>query len=78
MKKLLFGCFMLSSSLVFATPPTDMNSKWVCTTNASSGKETSDKAADDIMAKTSGAVVNSFDYAAKNCRDCTKITCKLQ
>jgi hypothetical protein len=77
MKKLLIGCLILSTSSVFAVTQTDMNTNWVCSTNASSSKETTDKAADQIMVKTPGSATSAFDFAVKNCRDCTKITCKV-
>jgi hypothetical protein len=78
MKKFIFSVVLLSAFSVFAEKQTNMNNNWVCSTNASSSKNRTEKAADDIMAKTPGNAVNSFVFAAKNCRNCTKITCKLK
>ena len=78
MKKVLIGFLILSSSISFAASKTDMQSKWICKTNASSSDVASDKAADDKMAHFEGSAAQSFSYAAENCRDCTKITCKAK
>lgn len=78
MKKLIIGCLILGSSVGFAATQTHMHSKWICTTNASSAKTTTEKAADDKMAKAQGSASQSFAYAKKHCRDCTKITCTAQ
>ena len=78
MKKLIIGVFILGSSLSFAATQSDMNSKWICTTNASSSEVAADKAADDKMANTQGSAMKSFASATQNCRDCTKITCELK
>lgn len=52
---------------------------WICTTNASSPTSGSpDEQADQTMAKNADAGNSAFDFALKNCRDCTKITCELQ
>ncbi|WP_454783543.1 hypothetical protein [Legionella sp. WA2022007384] len=74
MKKLILAVFILSSNVGFSA--TDMNTNWNCTTNASSSDVAADKAADDQMANKQGPVADSFAFAAKNCRDCTKITCE--
>ncbi|WP_454785043.1 hypothetical protein [Legionella sp. WA2024007413] len=74
MKKLILAILILSSNVGFSA--TDMNSKWNCTTNASSSDVAADKAADDRMANKQGSAADSFAFAAKNCRDCTKITCE--
>ncbi|MFT4058525.1 MAG: hypothetical protein QM652_03150 [Legionella sp.] len=78
MKKLIICSLVLSSSIGFAATQTDMNSKWICTTNASSSDNPSDKSADDKMANTQGSAAQSFSFAAQNCRDCTKITCEAK
>lgn len=78
MKKLILCLFILGTSAGFAATKTDMNSKWICTTNASSSDVAQDKAADDKMANTQGAAAQSFSFAAQNCRDCTKITCEVK
>lgn len=79
MKNLIIGLsLILGTSAVFAASSTDMSAKWVCTTNASSSDVAADKAADDQMAKHEGAAADSFAFAAKNCRDCTKITCEAK
>ncbi|KTD41070.1 hypothetical protein [Legionella parisiensis] len=52
---------------------------WICTTNASSPTSGSpDEQADQAMAKNAASGNTAFDFALKNCRDCTKITCELQ
>lgn len=71
------GVLLLGSCVCFATEPTDMKSNWICTTNASSADNYKDRVADDKMAHTPGSAEKSFAFAAKNCRDCTKITCEL-
>lgn len=80
MKKILLGLtfLMASTAVAFADGATSMESKWICTTNASSSDVAADKAADDQMAKEQGAASKAFDFASKNCRDCTKITCEVQ
>jgi hypothetical protein len=77
MKKLLLGLVFLGSSTVFAAAATDINKNWTCTTNASSTEVATEKAADDQMANTQNSATASFEFAAKNCRDCTKITCEV-
>ncbi len=69
---------VLGTSTVFAASTTDMTTNWVCTTNASSSDVASDKAADEQMEKSHNSAASSFDFAAKNCRDCTKITCEAK
>ncbi len=79
MKKIttiLLGLFLGTS--VFAASSTDMGSKWICTTNASSSDVQADKDADDKMAKQQDSASNAYAFAAQNCRDCTKITCEAQ
>jgi hypothetical protein len=78
MKKLLLVILMFCTSFVFAASVTDMTSKWICTTNASSSDVAADKSADEQMKNTAGSASDSFAFAAKNCRDCTKITCEAQ
>ncbi len=80
MKKIFLAIsfLMLGTSFAFAVGVTDMNSKWICTTNASSSDVATDKTADDQMANTPGAAASSFAFAEKNCRDCTKITCEVK
>lgn len=80
MKKILLtmSFLMLSTSFAYATSATDMSTNWICTTNASSSDVADDKTADDKMAKTAGSAADSFDFATKHCRDCTKITCETQ
>ncbi|STY28538.1 Uncharacterised protein [Legionella wadsworthii] len=52
---------------------------WICTTNASSPDSGSAAdQADKTMAKNAANGNSAFDFALKNCRDCTKITCELQ
>jgi hypothetical protein len=80
MKKLFLTMtlLILGTSFVVAASATDMTTKWTCTTNASSSDLSRDKASDDQMSKATGSVGESFAYAAKNCRDCTKITCEAK
>lgn len=78
MKKLIIGLSLLTTVTAFAATSTDMKSKWICTTNASSSSEAADKNADDKMAKNQESAKASFKFAAKHCRDCTKITCEAQ
>lgn len=78
MKKLIISFFILGASASFAAANTDLNSKWICTTNASSSETATDKTADDKMANNQSSALESFNFAAKNCRDCTKITCELK
>lgn len=78
MKNFLLAATILifGTSFSFAASSTDMNTKWVCTTNASSSDVSTDKAADAQAAKTASSATDSFAFAAKHCRDCTKITCE--
>jgi hypothetical protein len=57
---------------------TNHKSKWICTTNARSGDNYKDRVADDKMAYTQSSAEKAFAFAAKNCRDCTKITCEVK
>lgn len=66
------------STFVFAAGTTDLTSKWICTTNASSSDVAADKTADEQMKNTAGSAADSFAFATSNCRDCTKITCEVQ
>lgn len=72
------GLLVLISTTSMADSITKMNANWICTTNASSSSIESEKAADDKMAKNAVSAVEAFNYAAANCRDCTKITCEAQ
>ncbi|USQ15294.1 hypothetical protein J2N86_15135 (plasmid) [Legionella lytica] len=78
MKKLIMVLLVLSTSAVYAVSTTDITQNWVCTTNASSSDVATDKAADEQMAKTHNSAASSFEFAVKNCRDCTKITCEAK
>jgi hypothetical protein len=78
MKTFIFGLTFLITSTAFAATTTDMDTKWICTTNASSSSVEAEKSADDKMAKQQGSAKASFEFATKNCRDCTKITCEAQ
>lgn len=62
-----------------STTPVANTGMWICTTNASSPTSGSpDEQADQTMAKNAANGATAFDFALKNCRDCTKITCELQ
>jgi hypothetical protein len=81
MKKILFALsFLIINSgpaiAVSNQPPTSLDEKWTCTTNASSSDIDADKTADDYMAQAQGSASKTFDFAASNCRDCTRITCE--
>lgn len=79
MKKLLLAAAILAlGTSSFAATATDMSNKWICTTNASSSDVAADKTADEQMKNTAGSAADSYAFAAKNCRDCTKITCEAQ
>lgn len=69
---------ILAASISFAANKTDINTNWVCTTNASSPSTDADKAQDDQMAKTASSAVKAYSMAVQNCRDCTKITCEVK
>lgn len=69
------GTFLIASS-AFAANPTSLAANWTCKTNASSATTDAEKAADKLMSENTKSASEAFDVAAKNCRDCTKITCK--
>lgn len=75
---IIASIFVLVASTSMAATKTAMDSKWICTTNASSSSLEADKTADKQLASKSSSATNSFAAAAKNCRDCTKITCEAQ
>jgi len=78
-KTITFSLLLATASFATnAASLTDLNAKWTCTTNASSSDNADEKAADDHMKNTKGAAADSFAFAAKNCRDCTKITCEAE
>ena len=66
--------FMASAGIASTTTSLDTN--WTCKTNASSSSNDADKQADTKMSKDAKSASESFNYAAQNCRDCTKITCE--
>ena len=73
------GTLMLVASTGFAVTKTDMDAtKWICTTNASSSDVEADKAADKQMADVGSSSAKAYEFAAQNCRDCTKITCEVK
>ncbi|WP_131783256.1 hypothetical protein [Legionella gresilensis] len=86
MNKVILGfSILMAGSVAFAssstnnqTPSTNMKANWICTTNASSSDIATEKAADDKMAQQKMSAEDSFKFAAKHCRDCTKITCEVQ
>jgi hypothetical protein len=71
------GLILLSAS-TFAASKTEMNDKWMCTTNASTSEVASEIAADKQMSTTSMSAAKAYLFAVENCRDCTKITCEVQ
>ena len=75
------GLFVIAVSTSMAAttaPKTNLDSSWICTTNASSSSIDSEKATDAKMGKTVSSAVDAFAFASSNCRDCTKITCEAQ
>ncbi|QRN04689.1 hypothetical protein GH742_12885 [Legionella sp. MW5194] len=77
---LMAGSLILVSTLGFANTngKTSLDSNWVCSTNASSSDAAADKTADNEMANTAKSAADAFDFAAKNCRDCTEINCEIK
>ena len=75
---LIGGSLILVSASSFAVSKTDMDAKWICTTNASTSEVASDIAADKQMSMTATSAAKAYSFAAANCRDCTKITCEAQ
>jgi len=77
---IIAGVFVIaaSTSMAAAEVKTGLHSHWLCTTNASTSTVSSDKAADDKMAKTEQSATSAFAFASSHCRDCTKITCEVQ
>ncbi|AMQ28682.1 TPA: hypothetical protein ACHW7I_000139 [Legionella pneumophila] len=75
---LIGGSLILASASSFAVSKTDMDAKWICTTNASTSEVASDIDADKQMSTTALSATKAFAFAAENCRDCTKITCEAQ
>ncbi len=67
--------FVAATSFAAAT---SMSSNWTCTTNASSSDVEADKVADKDMSESVKSAEDAFSFAAKNCRDCTKITCEAK
>lgn len=56
---------------------TNLSERWTCTTNASRSDVEADKIVDKEMAEKKKSAVDAFSFAAKHCRDCTKITCEF-
>lgn len=84
MKKIIHlaiaGLFVtaVSTSMAETTyPKTNLDSHWICTTNASSSSIEAEKATDAQMGKAASSAVDAFAFASSNCRDCTKITCEV-
>ncbi len=75
---LIGGSLILVSASSFAVSKTDMDAKWICTTNASTSEVATDIAADEQLSTTALSATKAFALAAENCRDCTKITCEAQ
>lgn len=69
-----------TSSTSSSAQQADMNAgMWICTTNASSASSGSpEDQADKTMANNAANGTSAFEFALKNCRDCTKITCEQQ
>lgn len=74
----LGGSLILASASSFAVVTTDMDAKWICTTNASTSEVATDIAADKRLSTSATSASKAYSMAAENCRDCTKITCEAQ
>lgn len=75
----LIGCSLIFASICsFAAGKTDMETNWVCSTNASSSDVASDVAADKLMSTHATSASKAYALATENCRDCNKITCEVQ
>lgn len=57
---------------------TNLTGHWHCTTNASSSDVEADKLADKEMSEMKKSAADAYAFAAKHCRDCTKITCEYE
>lgn len=73
----LSGLVLVSTSGFAADTKTSLDSKWICSTNASSASTDADKATDKQMSDTAKSAADAYAFAAANCRDCTKITCEV-
>ncbi|RUR09443.1 hypothetical protein ELY15_09260 [Legionella sp. km772] len=73
---LIASGFSLMMAGAFADGATSMDTNWSCTTNASSSSVAEEKSADDQMSNSTKSAADAFAFAAKHCRDCTKITCE--
>lgn len=69
------GLFLVTS--LSMAVPTPLDAHWTCKTNASSSSVASEVAADKDMSETPRSASSAYLLAAKNCRDCTKITCEV-
>lgn len=69
------GLFLIASVSMAATV-TSLDTNWTCKTNASSSSIASEQAADKQMSESPKSASEAFAFTAKNCRDCTKITCE--
>lgn len=81
MKKItamLIGVGLSALAFTSIAATTSLDNNWTCKTNASSSSVASDKEADKQMSESAKSAGEAFAYAAKNCRDCTKITCEAQ
>lgn len=75
---LIGGSLILVSASSFAVTKTDMDAKWICTTNASTSEVAAEIAADKQLSTDALSASKAFAAAAEHCRDCTKITCAAQ
>lgn len=78
LKILLSSGLLIASSFAYCASSTDLTTKWICTSNASSSDKADDQKADEHMKSIQGSAADSFAFAAKHCRDCTKITCEAE
>lgn len=71
------ACITNVTTSLAANTKTPLDSKWTCTTNASSSSLPADQSADKQM-KNAKSAADAFNFASTNCRDCTKITCETE
>lgn len=74
----LFFTAVSTSMAETTASKTNLDTNWICTTNASSSSIDAEKATDAKMQKATSSAVDAFSFASSNCRDCTKITCSVQ
>lgn len=74
---LIGSSLILFTTVGMAAGVTSLDTNWTCKTNASSSTVEADKAADKEMSEKTKSAADAFAFAAKNCRDCTEISCEV-